>query len=70
MLVVVVSVWFVLAPKLHRWPFEERPIDAAGKPEPWLGELTETDDPDAAPLATFRVVGDASDATPHDHATG
>jgi hypothetical protein len=56
-LVVAVSVWFVLAPRLHRWPFEDAPVDAARgeTAEPWLTELTETDDPDAAPLAAFHV---------------
>ena len=53
-LVVVVSIWFVLAPRMHRWPFEEPTTDAS-RPEPWLTELTETDDPDAAPLAPMRV---------------
>jgi hypothetical protein len=54
--VVLVSVWFVLAPRLHKWPFEEPPpVDDAAKTEPWLTDLTETDDPDAAPLATFHV---------------
>ena len=44
-LVVAVSVWFVLAPRLKRWPFAEHPEappDAAA--EPWLAELTEADD--------------------------
>lgn len=53
-LVVVVSVWFLLAPTMHRWPFEASPPDATG-PEPWLMELTETDDPDAAPLAVMHL---------------
>ena len=61
-LVVVVSVWFVLAPRLHRWPFEEQPSNEVAPSEPWLTELTETDDPDAAPLATFHV--DASPEPP------
>jgi hypothetical protein len=64
-LVVVLSVWFVLAPRLHKWPFEETPDGAVEKSEPWLTELTETDDPDAAPLAPFHV--DASqDQPPHE----
>jgi hypothetical protein len=44
-LVVAVSVWFVLAPKLHRWPFEERPAPAGDdRPEPWLTELTDAEE--------------------------
>ena len=41
-LVVIVAVWFVLAPRLHRWPFEETPTTDAHSPETWLTELTET----------------------------
>jgi len=50
----VVSIWFVLAPRMHRWPFEEPPAGATGS-QPWLKELSETDDPDAAPLAPMHV---------------
>jgi hypothetical protein len=60
-LVVVVAIWFVLAPRLHRWPFDETPTDDAAGGEPWLTELTETDDPDDAPLAAFQV------ETPSEH---
>ena len=47
LLVVAVSLWFVLAPTLHRWPFDEP--RAAGAvpdeaPEPWLTDLTDADD--------------------------
>ncbi len=45
-LVVAVSLWFVLAPKLHRWPFEPRPVDEAAPVEPGLGELTADADED------------------------
>ena len=50
LLVVAVSLWFVLAPTLHQWPFDERGepgnTDAAHDetPEPWLTELSEPDD--------------------------
>jgi hypothetical protein len=66
LLVVVVAIWFVLAPRLHRWPFEETPTDGASGPEPWLTELTETDDPEAAPIAAFHVEGPPAheDASP------
>lgn len=54
LLVVAVSLWFVLAPRLHRWPFDERTNDHEqdpgdgddGTPEPWLVELTDADDGD------------------------
>jgi hypothetical protein len=66
--VVLVSVWFVLAPRLHTWPFEEQPADeVAATPGPWLTELTETDDPDTAPLAAFHV---EPDVDPPDRAEG
>jgi hypothetical protein len=44
-LVVAVSLWFVLAPKLHRWPFEER-VEATPDdgPESWSTELTDADE--------------------------
>ena len=54
-LIVAVSVWFVLAPRLHRWPFDQHPGGAVEESGPWLTELTETDDPDEAPLARFHV---------------
>jgi hypothetical protein len=63
-LVVAVSLWFVLAPRLHRWPFEDTPGDEVATSEPWLTELTETDDPDAAPLATFHVEAQPPPETP------
>jgi hypothetical protein len=66
-LVVAVAAWFVLAPRLRRWPFAERPTDTGDAPEPWLVELTESDDPDAAPFGSFTV---ETDSAPHDHATG
>ena len=53
--IVAVSLWFVLAPKLHRWPFEERPVDDSEVAEPWLAELGDTGDPQEAPLGTFRI---------------
>ncbi|HEY5012293.1 MAG TPA: hypothetical protein VIK61_06255 [Acidimicrobiia bacterium] len=49
LLVVAVSLWFALAPRLHRWPFTDRP-DGPNAPgdatEPWLTELTEADEED------------------------
>jgi hypothetical protein len=54
-LVVALSIWFVLAPRFHHWPFEERPAEPPHDGEPWLHELTETDDPDAAPVAAMHV---------------
>jgi hypothetical protein len=64
-LVVVLAIWFVLAPRLHRWPFEAAPADEPSKTEPWLTELTETEDPDAAPLAAFHVESpQAPESTP------
>jgi hypothetical protein len=64
-LVVAVSIWFVLAPRMHRWPFEDRPGDATGS-QPWLTELTETDDPDAAPLAPMHVDTSVETSPPPD----
>lgn len=53
LLVAAVSLWFVLAPTLHRWPFEKHTEDPGGAgtdsddaPAPWLAELTDTDDAD------------------------
>jgi hypothetical protein len=60
LLVVAVSLWFVLAPTLHRWPFETGADRGGQPPEPWLAELTETEDPEHAPIATFTIGGDAS----------
>ena len=62
--VVLVSLWFVLAPTLHRWPFEARRGQGTEPPEPWLGELTETDDAETAPIATFTIEGEASAPDP------
>jgi hypothetical protein len=45
-LVVALSVWFVLAPTLHRWPFEARPTEGSKTPEGWLAELTDADTDD------------------------
>jgi hypothetical protein len=52
LLVVLVSIWFVLAPRLRKWPFAEVP--AADTPtgpdentnatEPWLAELSDAED--------------------------
>ena len=53
LLVVAVSLWFVLAPTLHQWPFDDRTgdpgaggsdPDSGDTPEPWLAELTDADD--------------------------
>ena len=47
LLVVAVSLWFVLAPTLHQWPFDDRGdagTDRDETPEPWLTELSDTDD--------------------------
>jgi hypothetical protein len=63
-LVVAVSLWFVLVPALHRWPFEEQRDDDGGPPEPWLGELAETDDAETAPTATFTIEGDSASPEP------
>ncbi len=57
---VLVSLWFVLAPTLHRWPFERGAVDGSEPPEPWLAEPTETEDPDPAPIATFQIGGDTA----------
>jgi hypothetical protein len=49
LLLVAVSLWFVLAPRLHRWPFADEPggPDAPGSADgPWLAELTEDDEED------------------------
>jgi hypothetical protein len=51
-LVIAVSLWFVLAPRLHQWPFETRPNEARpveehDAPEPWLAELTDAEIDDA-----------------------
>jgi hypothetical protein len=43
-LVVAVSIWFVLAPKLHRWPFETRSAADDQDHEGWLAELTDADE--------------------------
>ena len=45
LLVVAVSIWFVLAPKLNRWPFAEHPVPPDDeRQEGWLAELTDADD--------------------------
>jgi hypothetical protein len=48
LLVVAVSLYLVLAPTLHRWPFEEREHEPTGTEdgEPWLVELTDADEQD------------------------
>jgi hypothetical protein len=33
LLVVLVSLWFVLAPRLHQWPFAKAPIDDPHRPD-------------------------------------
>ena len=33
-LIVLVSLWFVLAPTLHRWPFEEREVPPPDETRP------------------------------------
>ena len=56
LIVVAVSLWFVLAPRLHMWPFVKSPIesdDPESDPEavepdataqPWLTDLTDADE--------------------------
>jgi hypothetical protein len=46
LLVVAVSLWFELAPRLHRWPFADQPGGPGEPAEPWLAELTEADEED------------------------
>ena len=49
LLVVAVSFWFVLAPTLHQWPFDDRGhrrdggTDPDESPQPWLAELSDDD---------------------------
>jgi hypothetical protein len=45
-LVVAVSLWFVLAPSLHQWPFDQPELDDSGPSEPSLVELTDDADED------------------------
>jgi hypothetical protein len=59
-LIVAVSLWFVLAPTLHRWPFEPVPGEPAGDAEPWLAELSDADQPNAT-VGTFRIEGSADE---------
>jgi hypothetical protein len=58
----LVCLWFLIAPNLHRWPFETPPpAHGADQPDDILtGELSEPGEP--APVGTFRV--NAPD--PHD----
>lgn len=52
------SLWFLLAPTLHRPPFATPPEPAAEHDGVLMGELADADD-DHAPLGTFRVDGPA-----------
>jgi len=59
------SLWFLLAPTLHRPPFAPRPDAPADHDDVWLGQLADTEDTDA-PLGTFRV----DTPSHHDQPTG
>ena len=44
LLVVLVSLWFVLAPRLRKWPFAAAPVDDPHPPdEPRIAELGDSD---------------------------
>jgi hypothetical protein len=51
--VVVVSLWFLVAPNLRRWPFELKRDAREPHDEPWTGRLSDEDEP--APIGSFRV---------------
>jgi hypothetical protein len=51
--VVLASVWFLLAPNLHQWPFAESPDAAAPHDELLTGELSDEGEP--APIGSFRI---------------
>ncbi len=59
----IVALWFVLAPTLHQWPFQERSPGPSAGPEPWLAELTESESPDDAPPLPFHIEPQAGSAT-------
>jgi hypothetical protein len=51
LLVVAVCIWFVLAPRLRKWPFAHEPADATDAPPdehhdagPWLAELSDAEE--------------------------
>jgi hypothetical protein len=48
LLVVACSIWFILAPRLNRWPFAPSPTDGDEDEaaEGWLAELTDADEED------------------------
>jgi hypothetical protein len=50
---VLVSIWFLLAPELHRWPFEARPHGPEAHDDVLTGELSGEGEP--APIGGFRI---------------
>jgi hypothetical protein len=51
--VVLVSIWFLLAPTLHQWPFAETPGESGAHDELLTGELSDAGEP--APVGSFRI---------------
>jgi hypothetical protein len=57
--VVIASVWFLLAPNLHQWPFDEKPgSDPHAHDDVLTGTLSEAGEP--APIGSFRIDPPAS----------
>jgi hypothetical protein len=57
--VVLGSVWFLLAPELHQWPFAEQPSGTESHDDVLTGALSATGE--SAPIGGFRI-----ESAPHE----